>query len=293
MVSVSRAGSVRAGAQGELWLSMAIKPDDFAAFMERLSDPAAYAAHADVADMLATQFGVVEWASRTDAVDAYVDVMARRFSGEPDGADLERVFQGFCTDIRGGSAEAVDQMVEWLGREMRTRQWDRYSVAEHHAGADARYRLNYVTSTYEWEDPQSPGRWVSEAEFSALRADGGPGDAAQFSEPTYDGNYRMWYRYDHNTGAYQYAEGVPESAPDATAIWMDQATADERIRAQSAATSEARSTDELLSSLREQVMEPAMAKVLNRVPAVAGLGEERLREILAEVTADRLARRVG
>ena len=54
--------------------------------------------------------------------------MTRRFSGEPDGAELERLFQQFCAELHAGAEGAVGWLVEWLAREMRARQWDVYGI---------------------------------------------------------------------------------------------------------------------------------------------------------------------
>jgi len=57
-----------------------------------------------------------------------VPAMTRRFSGEPDGAELERLFQQFCAELHAGAEGAVGWLVEWLAREMRARQWDVYGI---------------------------------------------------------------------------------------------------------------------------------------------------------------------
>ena len=386
---------------------MALEREDFTAFMAAFVDHGAFGTDTDLAETLATEFGDLQWASSEGFTDAYLDVLTRRFAGEPDATALEYTFHELCGGLRAGADGAVDALVAWLAQDMRRREWDRYSVPQFDAAAQARYRLSYADDGYQWEDPESPGLWLSEAEFAARRqssdpepepdeeqysepvfdenyfmwyrydyraaayrwADGDPDtrppvddreqwmtqDEAdlrrrysspqmdvtagaryrlnyatggyewedprspgrwlseaeftalrrpeaenavpeQFSEPRFDDNYGMWYRYGRNAQAYQYAEGVPETTPDDAAVWMDQAAAEERVLTRAAvserdtAASGASNADRLLQALGTDVMESALDDVLSAAPHLrAQVGEARLHEILAEVTAEQLA----
>jgi len=373
---------------------MALDRDDFAAFMAALVDPGAFGTDADLAETLATEFGDLQWASHDGFTDVYADIMTRRFAGEPDATSLEHGFHEMCGGLLDGTDGAVAALVSWLAQEMRRREWNRYSVPAFDATsqawyrlgyaddsyqwedpgsagrwlseadfaalrqasdpepsgeqysepvfdeaffmwsrydyraaayrwadgepdvrppvddpakwmtqdeadrrrrysspqmdvtAGARYRLNYATGGYEWEDPRSPARWLGEAEFTALRrTDVETAEPETFSEPQFDHNYGMWYRYGRNSQAYQYAEGAPLIAPDANAVWMDQAAAEERVHSRSL-----QSVDQLLQSLGTHVMEGALDDVLADAPHLAAqVGEARLLELLAEITAEQLA----
>lgn len=58
-------------------------------------------------------------------------------------------------------------------------------------------------------------------------------------------------------------------------------------------TPETGGTEDLLRRLQGEIMEPALAQILRADPELAALGDDRLRELLAEVTADHLARRTA
>lgn len=211
---------------------MTIDQDDFTTFMTCFADRGSLGSNSDLGDMLAAQFGELEWASQPDRRDQYLEVMSRRLAAEPDCTRLEYELAGYCAAVRaepGGAA--ADSLVDWLAREMRERQWQRYSIAEHDANAGARYRYDYSAGVYQWEDPRAAGNWLTEAEFSALNVGGAVPDAARYSAPEFDDNYRMWYRYDYSAKTYQWAQSARDARPEPDAVWMTQAEAEQRLHA--------------------------------------------------------------
>lgn len=125
--------------------------------------------------------------------------------------------------------------------------------------------------------------WYRYLAENGLRWDGAEASWQQF---------RDWFLYDaaeHGVGGD--AQGfiaLAERAADKRAIFAEYG-----LTLPTAAPSGANSTEDLVQLLRQEVMEPALAHVLSVDPEVAALGEDRLREILAEVTADQLAGRTG
>lgn len=131
------------------------------------------------------------------------------------------------------------------------------------------------------EDPEAWNRYLAQ---NGPRWDGAEASWQQF---------RDWFVYDAA------ANGVGESAQgfialaergDKRSVFTDYGVT--LPTAATPGTGDA-PADRLLHRLHHEVMEPALANALNTNPELASLGEDRLRELLAEVTADHLDRRVG
>ena len=105
------------------------------------------------------------------------------------------------------------------------------------------------------------------------------------------GQFRDWFLYDaaeHHVGTS--AQGfiaLAESGDKRTVF------ATYGVTLPAAASPETGGAEDLLHRLRHHVMEPALAQILADHPELAELGEDRLRELLAEVTADHIESRIG
>ncbi len=159
----------------------------------------------------------------------------------------------------------------------------RYSAPEMDATSGARYRFDSVAGVYEWEDPRAAGSWLSEAEFSALRVGGAVDDADRYSAPRYDDNYSMWYRYDQADKSYEWAEGGRSTSPGATAAWMTQAQADQRLRIEASPQESGVPAEQsaaqvrAAATVRTEIMTPAVSDV------VAKLRQELPPELVARI----------
>lgn len=205
----------------------------FQRFAAWFQDPAIAGRDADVADMLATQFGDVNWAAAGDLAGCK-DVMARRLEDkDPARQDTEDLLQKFHGYTSPGSddPQAAGQLVAWLAGKMREHGWDTHTVPEYDPAAGTRYRYDTAAGVYQWEDPAS-GRWLSEEDSARLQAltGGEVPEDQRFSDPEFDDSSYLWYRYDNGTGTYQWAEASPEQGPDKTAAWLTGTEAAERRR---------------------------------------------------------------
>lgn len=126
------------------------------------------------------------------------------------------------------------------------------------------------------EDPESWNQYLAQ---NGPRWDGSDASWQQF---------RDWFVYDAA------AHGVGTSAQGFIALAergdKQQVFADYGVALPTTAT-DATGTDDLLDRLHQEVMQPALAQILLADPELAALGEDRLHELLAEITADHLARR--
>ncbi len=193
----------------------------------------------------------------------------------------------------GDRSTAPGVTAAWMSQ-AEAEQARRYSAPEMDATSGARYRFDSVGGVYQWEDPRAAGSWLSEAEFSALRVGGAVDEADRYSAPRYDGNYRMWYRYDQGSKTYEWAESDAATAPGVSAAWMTQAQADQRLHVKTsapedgAAVAQAQARVQAAETVRAQVVTPSVSEVVAKMRqelppdlvARIGSGMDRLAESL-------------
>lgn len=129
------------------------------------------------------------------------------------------------------------------------------------------------------EDPEA---WNGYLAQNGPRWDGTEASWAQF---------RDWFLYDavaHHVGTSAQGFIALAERGDKRAVFADYG-----LTLPAAAPSEAGGVPDLLGRLRDEVIEPVLAHALNTEPRLAALGEDRLRELLAEVTAGHLNRHTG
>jgi hypothetical protein len=105
-------------------------------------------------------------------------------------------------------------------------------VSDENYGMD--YRYDKLLGAYEWEDPRSPGTWLSQEEADLLAAQWARDDPAAAAEAAWDPaaewdeNWGMFYRLDPD-GTYRYAHaaapGAVESGPDGRWLTYEEAAA--------------------------------------------------------------------
>jgi hypothetical protein len=128
---------------------------------------------------------------------------------------------------------------------------------------------------------EDPGEWNSYLAQNGPRWDGTEASWQQF---------RDWFLYDaatHQVGTSAAGFIALAESGEKRAVFADYGVALPSGSPPGAGTPEA---PDLLDRLRLEVMEPALEHALNAEPALAALGQDRLRELLAEVTADHLDR---
>ena len=288
----------------------------FEQFMIWFADPDIAGRNSDVADMLAAQFGDVGWAVSESSMETYKDVMARRLADTTDGQPLLAEFKEQFA--QGGGDKAAAGLVDWLADKMAVNGWADHTVPEYDPASGAWYRYDLVSGVYEWEDPHTPGSWLSHEESSALQVDGDVAEHERYSAPEFDAESQHWYRYDHATDTYQWAAGDQAAEPD-PAAWAsaaeaaqysadaDQlhhaaAEADEVVATaapdgtaiepgpdQPALTPEAA---ESVRMVRELVVQPSVDEVMAKLPAelTERLGNEELQDLVRRLVARETAR---
>lgn len=134
-------------------------------------------------------------------------------------------------------------------------------------------------STVQSEDPDTWNNYLAQ---NGPRWDGTEASWQQF---------RDWFLYD----AAEHHVGTSAQGFIALAENGDKRTvfATYGVALPTAETFETGGADDLLHRLRHEVMEPALTQILANHPELAELGEDRLRELLAEVTADHFESRIG
>lgn len=139
--------------------------------------------------------------------------------------------------------------------------------------------LDATPATAQPEDPDTWNRYLAQ---NGPRWDGAESSWQQF---------RDWFLYDAAAnGVGTSAKGfiALAEAGDKRAVFADYG-----VTLPSAVAPDTGGAQDLLGRLRLEVMEPALAQILRAEPELAALGEDRLHELLAEVTADHVARRIG
>jgi antibiotic biosynthesis monooxygenase (ABM) superfamily enzyme len=229
------------------------------------------------------------WAADENKVTLFYDRLAAY-------ADVQDVLAEF---ERGFSTESA--YTEWLQTALLATRFsapDRFSEADFDPNYQMNYRFDTLYEVYEWADPQDPGRWMDADEADLVRqslaesAAGENGEAAAgYSEPLYDENYQMWYRYDNVNGVYEWAD----TADTATDAWLSQGQVDalyaERAEQAEVPAEEVPVVDVpvVLSAGDQQfvaefsdVMEQILADAFEAVPEAQGLSNDELRAVLAD-----------
>lgn len=105
----------------------------------------------------------------------------------------------------------------------------RYSPVGYDGDRKTNYRQDKVTQEYEFQSRATPMKWLTPAgwaaEASAAAAKGlspGQAEGPVYTAPVYDAGYQMYWRYSAERG-YEYA------ADPASATWLTQAEADQRL----------------------------------------------------------------
>lgn len=195
----------------------------FEQFMSWFAEPGVADRNNNVADMLAAQFGDMGWAANQSSADTYRDIMSRRLADTVDGQSLLAEFTGRLSPDGGDVAAA--ELVDWLADQMTANGWAEHTVPEQDGASGAWYRYDLVYGVYQWEDPRTPGAWLSQEEYSALQVGGRTEDGERYSPAVFDDHSYLWYRYDHGFKTYEWAESDPATEPDPAGAWMSEADA--------------------------------------------------------------------
>jgi len=200
----------------------------FERFMSWFAEPGVADRNSNVSDMLAAQFGDMGWAANQGSADTYREIMSRRLVDTVDGGSLLAEF----TDRLGpdGGDVAAAELVDWLADQMTANGWAEHTVPEQDGASGAWYRYDLVYGVYQWEDPRTPGAWLSQEEYSALQVGGRAEEGERYSAPAFDDNSYLWYRYDHSLKTYEWAESDPSAEPADPAAWTSEAEAAQRRR---------------------------------------------------------------
>lgn len=209
-----------------------IEPDGFLLFKRWLGDPEIIDSVVGLADVLTRVFDDPCWAAVPDS-DARMESFRLAMSRRLWGTDEDYLVATF-TELTAGKTEddraAAADLAGWLGQMMERYRWQRYSVTDFDSERGRWYRYDYAENAYEWRDPDT-GDWRRESDQLEPGAEGaGRAGSATFSAAVFDGATRLWYRYDRDSGVYQWADGAPDAPPGPQAEWMSQAELRKRER---------------------------------------------------------------
>lgn len=220
-----------------------------------------------------------------------------------DSTTLDALFE--CLGAYAGVQDLLSELSQGISGENDYTEWiaaaylavrfsaaDRFTDAEYDENYGMNYRYDTFYEVYEWEDPDTPDRWMDGEEADALRqrtiADAEPDADAEtetetdggYSDPVYDENYEMWYRYDHTNGVYEWAD-TEHAAEDE---WLSQAEVDARYAEQEPADEPVELTEADTRFVAEfaDAMEPVLAEAIRAVPDAQFLSDEEIRQVLAD-----------
>lgn len=264
------------------------------------------------AEAVPTDWSGVEQILSAQAVLEYEKVAAlldalRALASEAGGADDPRsVFDDqelrgyFGTDTGTATADQSAAPAPVADGSLIHRVGDAYYLGEAHQvwPATSGDTVYYHDGTQNYDTLGRP----LDAPDAASPAAGQPEDHEAWNSylaqngPRWDGTeaawrqFRDWFLYDaaaHQVGGSAQGFIALAESGDKRAVFADYG-----VTLPAATSSGVGGGEDLLHRLRDEVMEPALARILAD-PELAELGETRLRELLAEVTADHLESRAG